>query len=467
MADFQLKGGLEDNILTCLCWDADNAPALATKLKPELFSTRAYRRIAERAFAHIDEFGQPPRAHLPDLLEADMRGDEGKIIRDTLEAMQRLSGELQPAYVLKALAGFVRLRKLALAVEQAGDALAANDAEAAEEAMQISTAEADDGDGIWLHDTDRSLAFMDKKEEDYFSSDVPLLDGMGIRPARKTMMLLIAPPKKGKSWWLINVGKQGVMHRHHVLHITLENSEELTAQRYMQAFFGLSKREGALRIAQFQRDALGRHVGIDFDNVVPGSLETIGKPDMRAKAAVLKRRPRLLIKEFPTRGLTISMLTNYLNMLKRTKNFVPDLLVLDYADLLAVPGKDIRVETGNNFMLLRGIGVSRNMAIASATQGNRASATAKVVGTNMVAEDWSKIMTADTVLTYSQTGQEKELGLARLLVAAARAEADGFIGLISQSYANGQFCMDSVYMSKHVESDVKRLTGEAGEGDDD
>ena len=47
----------------------------------------------------------------------------------------------------------------------------------------------------------------------------------------------------------------------------------------------------------------------------------------------------------------------------------------------------------------------------------------QIMGTH-AAEDYSKIATADTVLTYSQTAQEKRLGLARVFVDKARTEED-------------------------------------------
>jgi replicative DNA helicase len=99
------------------------------------------------------------------------------------------------------------------------------------------------------------------------------------------------------------------------------------------------------------------------------------------------------------------------------------------------------------------------MAVVAVTQGNRSSDNARTVTAGMVAEDWSKIGTADTVLTYSQTSEEKEIGLARVLVAAARDARDKYVVMISQSYATCQFCIDSVYMSKFVESEVDRMTG--------
>jgi replicative DNA helicase len=134
-------------------------------------------------------------------------------------------------------------------------------------------------------------------------------------------------------------------------------------------------------------------------------------------------------------------------------------LIVDYGDLMQISREHLRVDTGRAFVELRGIAMQRNMALVTATQGNRQSANARVVNHTHVAEDWSKIATADTVCTYSQTAEEKKIGLARILVSAARDARDQYLTLISQSYDTGQFCLDSIYMSAYVQTEVDRLTG--------
>lgn len=59
----------------------------------------------------------------------------------------------------------------------------------------------------------------------------------------------------------------------------------------------------------------------------------------------------------------------------------------------------------------------------------------------MVSEDISKAFTADNVLTYSRTQEEKDRNLARLYVSHARGRRDGQTIVISQSYTTGQFVL--------------------------
>jgi hypothetical protein len=108
--------------------------------------------------------------------------------------------------------------------------------------------------------------------------------------------------------------------------------------------------------------------------------------------------------------------------------------------------------------------------LVAASQGNREAATSKLVTGEMASEDYSKIATADNVITYSQTLQEKALGLARIFVSQGRNDEDKFVSLITQSYATGQFCLDSTLMLSDYWDFVENLSAprsRRGKRDDD
>ena len=432
------------------------------RLTADLFSTRAYQTIAKAALGHIAAFATPPRVHISDLLEKELkRGEDSQILRTVIEAMEGLHGELQPDFVIKELDKFINTRKFAQALERASDALEEGDLGKAQDALYMSGAVQPPSPGIWLHDAERMLGFLDVDEADVFGSGVAALDARNVRPRRKAMFLFLASAKAGKSWYLIAAAIDALMSGKKVLHITLENSEELTAQRYVQSLFALAADEAdEMRVPMFVKDDEGRHTRIDFHTITPRQVRDVPRNDLEKRLEHFKKRGRLLIKEFPTGMLTVPQLNAYLDTLAKTDGFVPDMLVIDYADLMTLDVATLRLDTGRLYRELRGVGVQRNMAVVTASQGNRGSATARVVGVTNVAEDWSKIGTVDTVVTYSQTAAEHKLNLARLYVAAARGSKDKFIVLISQAYATGQFCLDSVFFNHYMASEVDRLSGD-------
>lgn len=463
MPEQLLEGSLEDNILTILVWSEMHAPVVALRVPVDLFSTRPYQKIADHAVEYLTKYNKPPGVHIRDLLEADLRrGDEGRFLEQILGAMDELRVNLQPDFVLSQLDRFIQVRQLTQAVESAADSLHAGDLEAAQEALSAtSLVTKTDYPSVWLRDSDKWVSFLDQEEDSQFSSGVGIFDERGISPRRGALFLIIGPTGAGKSWWLNEMGKANVILTHkNVLHITLEMDIEEVQQRYTQSFLGMTESEViSHRVPVYNHDTLGRFTTMTFNNIVPPSVAGIRKADLKEMLQPFQRRGQLLIQWFPTGMLTVPQLAAYLDMLDKTQGFKPDIVLLDYLDLMKTDSRDLRVSTGVLTRELRGLAGMRNFALVTPTQGNRLSSTVRLVNANMVAEDWSKIGTADFVCTMSQTLDEKNIGIMRLLVAKARRRQDKWIALITQSYRTGQFCLDSEFMSKMVEEEVNRILG--------
>lgn len=463
----KLKGSLEDNILTLLVTSDKYAPSLLLHITPDLFSSRSYRRIAEKATEYIENYNRAAGVHIRDLLEQDLRrGEEGVVLLRILSDLDALAPDIQPEFVMSELNKFVQLRKIAMAAEAAMDAVNQGDVLKAQEAMNKSNVGVDTGRGTWLSEPEGMLKFLETREEDFFPTGIELLDRKGVRPQRKTIFLIVGSKKVGKSWWLIQMGKECIIHRKNVLHITLEMDEVYTAQRYVQAFFAATVREAkSVRFPIFKKDSLGRFADLEFDTLVPEVISNETRAKYAKRLALFKQRARLHIKEFPTGSLTVPQLRAYLDTIAQTENFVPDAVIIDYADLMFTRAENLRIDTGRLFRDLRGLSIERNFALVTAGQGNRQTDTATTVTSGMIAEDWSKAGTVDTICTISKTTAERNLGLARINVDAARHVEDKWMAMITQSYATGQFCLDSVYMSNEVQAEVKRQSGADDDGD--
>jgi len=452
-------GALEEAVLCLLCFNHEHAPALALRLTPQVFTSRTHQTIAVAALDYIQRYHQPPGGQLEYLLEAQFRrGEEGKLLAKTYDMMKQQVESIQPAFVLDQLDRFLASQRMTVNLERALESLMRGDLDEARTFVnQSQTIISPASKGIWLKDPKQSLAFMDQEDDDFFSTGIEVLDRAGVTPTRKTLSFMMASTGKGKSWWLVDVGKRGIQHHWKTLHVTLENSEEMTSRRYIQSIFSLTKKDTKeIKVPIFNSSE--GSTSIDFHTILRGSVLS-KRREIEARLKRMHSFPPLLIKEFATAQLSVETLDVYLDSLAREYGFIPDLIILDYADLMKIDSNQLRVDTGRLYRELRGLSVSRNAALVTATQGNRESDTAKTVDRRNVAEDWSKIGTADNVYTYSQTAEELKLGLARILVAKSRNERDRWMALISQAYEIGQFCLDSVLMQANVSQEVDRLTG--------
>ena len=259
----------------------------------------------------------------------------------------------------------------------------------------------------------------------------------------------------------------GLLQRANVLHITLEMSDDMVLQRYFQSLFSIPKRPGEVKHTLFEFDELERLSGFTEDVIKP----TMDLQNKKIRKFLKEqtsewgvRLDKLIVKQFPTRALTIQKLRGYLDNLETIEGFIPDILLLDYAQLLYTDLGNYRLATGRNYEDLRGIAVERNLALATVHQANRLGADAKELRDTQIAEDFSITATADVVITHSRTEEEDRLGLARLYVSKARYDEDRFTVLIAQAYGIGQFVLESTMMESLYWDRLGEAVGEI-EGD--
>lgn len=453
----RLSGALQENILTALCFDDAHCRLIRHAITKELFESTVFREVAGHAINFIDQFGEAIKDHLPDHLEDILNGDDKRkatTYRKLVDNLFLAKDGLNVAYVVSQLQKFVRQQNLKSAVVQAVEAIEDGRVDAAEVALQKGlTSQVVSFDlGLKVNDPTQALRFLEQGEQGFLTG-IDALDDHGATPARKALWMLVAARGRGKSWGLLHIGKWALLQRLTTVVITLEMSEELYAQRALQMFFSVSKREAEVRVTRLNKDGEGSLSDIFFDQV---ERPTLKDPNIAAKLATrvkreFRRRPPFVIKGFPSGTLTLSGLEAYLDGLERFHKIIPDVIIVDYPDLMALDPKDLRTSIGQVIMGLRGIAQKRNAAMVVASQGNRTAESATTVTGDMIAEDISKLAHADVLVTLSQTEEEEALGLARILVEKSRNDKSGVMALISQAYSLGQFCLDSVVLHKAKE----------------
>lgn len=455
MNEERLSGALQENILTALCFDDKNAKVMRAALTPQLFDSAVFREVAGHAIDFIDQYGEAIKEHLPDQLEHILEGEDARkasTYKKLLDNLYAMRDAVNSDYVMAELHKFVRLQQFKSGLVQAVEAVKDGRLDEAEVVMQkaLSSQSVAFEAGLSLNSADDINTVLDNPEEEGFYLGIPELDDRGLYPRRKELTLFIAPRGKGKSWWVTHCAKQAMLQRWSVAIITLEMGEKTYAARFLQAWFSIGRREGIAKVTQFERDRGGNLVDMVRKTLEKWALkddDIKSKLMPRAKKEFARRAP-MRIKAFPTHSLTIAQLEAYFDGLERHEKFTPDVICVDYPDLMELDSKNLRIELGAAIAKIRGVAVRRNAAAIVVSQGNRESETATTVTGSMAAEDISKLATADLVFTYSQTPAEYALGLARILVEKARNEGAKFSLLITQAYALGQFCLDSIMLKE-------------------
>jgi len=129
--------------------------------------------------------------------------------------------------------------------------------------------------------------------------------------------IVLGPTGMGKSHLLITFGSHGMQQRHRVLHVTLELSKEKVLGRYEAFHTRIPKAELFDKM-----DDVVRHLTRMRSLVQPADV---------------------LVIEYPTRGLTVDEFRAAVSQAAVGQSFIPDLIILDYADILR-PSKEERSE---------------------------------------------------------------------------------------------------------------------------
>ena len=207
--------------------------------------------------------------------------------------------------------------------------------------------------------------------------------------------VIVAPAGIGKSWTLQALGAGALKEGKTVVHYTLELNENYVGLRYDSIFSGVT----TANIKYY-------------------------KDDVQTKLSKLPGK--LLIKYFPTKGASVQTISSHLKQIEISGE-KPDMVLVDYADILMPTGnfKEKRHAIGTIYEDLRGLAGELEVPIWTASQANRSALEEDVIGADKVAEDYSKVMTADFVMSMSRKVEDKIANTGRFHVIKNRFGIDG------------------------------------------
>jgi replicative DNA helicase len=220
--------------------------------------------------------------------------------------------------------------------------------------------------------------------------------------------VIVAPAGIGKSWALVVIGTEAVKKKLNVIHYSLELNEAYIGLRYDASFTAI-----AMQNLKWEREKIEKKV-----SKLPGNL---------------------IVKHFPTRTATVNSLSAHIEK-TILAGYPPDMIVVDYADLLRDVSltKEYRHALGNIYEDLRGLAGIYEVPVWTASQANRSALEEDVIDATKVAEAYSKVMTADFVMSLSRKVNDKISGTGRWHVIKNRFGPDGMTLPCKMDTSNGQ-----------------------------
>lgn len=242
----------------------------------------------------------------------------------------------------------------------------------------------------FLDDFDKRYDFYHRKEE-RIPFDIEFLNKIskGGLP-RKTLNVALAGTGVGKSLFMCHCAAANLVQGKNVLYITMEMAEEEIARR----------------------------IDANILDIPIGELDIIDKASFDKKVAKVKGKTagKIVIKEYPTSSAGSANFRHLLQELKLKKNFIPDIIYIDYLNICASSRLKMTSNVNSYTYVkaiaeeLRGLAVEFNVPIVSATQTTRSGYSNSDVDVTDTSESFALPATADFMLALVTSEELESLG---------------------------------------------------------
>ena len=207
----------------------------------------------------------------------------------------------------------------------------------------------------------------------------------------KTLNLALAGTGVGKSLFMCHCASNILSQGRNVLYITMEMAEERIAER----------------------------IDANLLNIPIDQIENLSKDMFKDKVSQInaKTEGKLIIKEYPTGQANTSHFRALLNELKLKKNFVPEIIFIDYLNICASSRMKMIGGAVNSYSYIksiaeemRGLAVEFNVPIMSATQTNRQGFSSDDPGLEDTSESFGLPATADLMFALISNDELNSMG---------------------------------------------------------
>lgn len=386
-------------IISNLIKNPDYFKSVLPYLKSEYFDDKPTSVVFDLISSFANEYQKQPTFDVLDIQLEDVKGLSQQVFDETrslLSEIKTSQTDVDSKWLNDATEKYCKEKALYLAILDAVAIIDGSDKKRApgvipsllSEALAVSFDKRIGHD--YFEDMESRHAFYTTKESK-IPFMIPILDKVtydGI--TKKSLNLLMAVSNGGKSAAMCSLAASYIAQGFNVLYITLELAEERVAERI---------------------DANLLNLPINMIKEVPKDLFVKRLTKIKEKSY-----GKLVIKEYPTKGASVNHFRMLLDDLKLKKEFVPDVVFVDYLGICASAhyksgsGANSYTEQKSVAEELRGLACERDLAIWSAVQANRSGYGNSDMSETSIAESIGILMTADFVLGLIRTPELDEAG---------------------------------------------------------
>ncbi len=349
---------IEDTIISHLVHDGEYTRKVITFLDDSYFQDKTQKTIFEVIRKYVDEYSSTPSLEALKIELSSVGHLNENSYRDAIEYVSKIEfdPDTKTDWLIDQTEKFCQDKALYNAIMEAVMSYDGKNGvergsipKKLQDALAVSFNKSVGHD--YFDDAEERYEFYHKKEEK-IPFDIELLNKItkgGI--SKKTLTIIMAGTGVGKSLAMCHFAASNLVHGKNVLYLTLEMARERISER------------------------------IDFNlmNVTAEEIEVMSKAAYLKKIKDIRAKTigRLVVEEYPPTSASVNDFRHLLDELKIKKNFVPDIIYIDYLNLAA----SSRIKMGSNVNSynyvkavaeeFRGLAVEFAVPVVSATQVNR------------------------------------------------------------------------------------------------
>ena len=404
MANYELSDNIQRGILFLSKSDKSFLVQAMPMISPEYFEFPSHQKIYVIITEYYKKYGKLP--HDEFILEEVKRvKTPNELFSDFKEELERIN-ELDETsldnedYLLDLVEGFAKEQAMKEAIIRSAELVKKKNFTDIEPIMRDAltvSRNVDLGIDYFSSVEDRISRQDDDDIDAKFRTIFPSLnEALEGGMAAKELAMVVAPPGVGKSLYLANQAARSCLDGQNVLYVSLEMAEDRVAQRLDSIF---------TRIRQDELKARGGDLKSRLDQI------TSQAPD----------RGNIKIKEFPTKRATVNTLRSYLVQIQNYENFTPDVIILDYLELLQTDSNLAEYQAQERLAQeLRGLAIEHRCLLWTATQTNREGKKVTLITDTELADSYGKTRVCDLVFSINQTEEEFDSGEARAYIIKSR-----------------------------------------------
>ena len=384
-------------ILSNLLYDEVYARKVLPFIRDEYFEERTDRVVFQQIAEYIKSYdGLPTKEvlHIEAEKRDDLTQDEFSLVENLIDALQESSSERVWAEDTtetwcKERAIYLALMK-SIQIADGQDDKHSNDAipDILKDALAVGFDQHVGHD--YIDDSEGRYEYYHRKENK-IEFDLEMFNKItagGV--SNKTLNIALAGTGVGKSLFMCHYASSVLLQGKNVLYVTCEMAEEKIAERIDANLLNTNIKE----VAELPKTIFEKKVN-----------------KLREKT-----QGKLIIKEYPTASAHVGHFRSLLSELKLKKNFIPDIIFIDYLNICASSRYRTAVNVNSyNYVKaiaeeLRGLAVEFDVPIFSATQTTRSGFTSTDPDLTDTSESFGLPATADLMIALISSDELEELG---------------------------------------------------------